>query len=123
MCPGGTDDNGCYENDFCHPKGTGSEGQVCPGFCPFDCPEDKLKCPSLDDPVTGCEVAPECIPKQNDNNGEECSHQECPLVCDVTEILCTGNIDHKGCKEADTCVPKGTDDSGELCGARCQRCT
>ena len=46
LCPGGTDPNGCYENDFCHPKGTGNEGQVCPGFCPFECPEDKLKCPS-----------------------------------------------------------------------------
>ena len=29
LCPGGTDDNGCYENDFCHPKGTGNEGEVC----------------------------------------------------------------------------------------------
>ena len=119
LCPGGTDPNGCYENDFCHPKGTGNEGQACPGFCPFECPENKLKCPSPDDPVTGCEVAPECIPTQTDNNGEECSHQECPVVCDDTEILCTGNIDHIGCKEGDTCVPKGTDDNGELCPGIC----
>ena len=118
-CPGGTDSDGCKENVFCHSKGTGNNGQICPGFCPFECPEGKMKCPSPNDPLTGCKVAPECIPKQNDDQGNECPYQECPVVCDITEILCTGKVDHRGCKEGDTCVPKGTDNSGELCPGTC----
>ena len=120
LCPGGKDSNDCAENDFCHPKGTGNNGETCYGFCPFECEDDEIRCPSPDDPNTGCEIAPKCLPKQTEyNTGNACEYQECPVTCDVTEILCTGNIDHKGCKEADTCVPKGTDDSGELCPGVC----
>ena len=119
LCPGGKDSNGCFENDFCHPKGTGNEGEICLGFCPLECPDNEFKCPSPDDPVTGCKVAPKCLPKQKDYNGDECSYQECPISCEETEILCKGHIDHKGCLEADTCVLKGIDDSGELCPGIC----
>ena len=29
--------NTCKENDYCHPKGVGSDGNTCPGYCPEDC--------------------------------------------------------------------------------------
>ena len=30
LCPGDVLTNGCKENDYCHPKGTGNDGIICP---------------------------------------------------------------------------------------------
>ena len=116
QCPGGTDSNGCKENDYCHPKGTGFDGP-CPGYCPFDCSEEESRCPVPDDPVTGCAVPPLCIPISKDNKGNSCDDQQCPLVCDIDhENFCTGAIGHTGCKEPDTCIPKCV----EACPVTCK---
>jgi hypothetical protein len=118
-CPGGVETNGCKENDFCHDKGMGSDGSICPGFCPFTCEETKLTCPEPDDPVTGCDNPASCIPKQNDNNGDECLDQQCPLTCHITYRLCIGDVQVDGCKEDDICIPKGTGNNDQLCAGNC----
>jgi len=116
LCPGDVDENGCRENDYCHPKGTGNGGETCPGFCPFDCKEEEFKCPVPNDPITGCEVPSLCIPKQKDGSGEYCDLQQCPLICDPdSQQLCLGYEDHTGCKTADECV----DNCGESCPIEC----
>ena len=96
VCPGDVLTNGCKEKDYCHPKGTGNDGIICPGFCPKDCDDSDLKCPVPNDPSTDCAKEPECIPKQLTNWGYECSYQQCPLYCEETEILCTGEEDWRG---------------------------
>ena len=116
LCPGGTDPEGCRENDYCHPKGTDNEGNPCPGYCPFDCKEEEVRCPVPDDPITGCAVPPLCIPKSKDNNGEYCDHQQCPLICDPdSEQLCFGFEDHMGCDTPDECIPTCV----EACPVQC----
>lgn len=107
LCPGGTDSDGCRENDYCHPKGSGFTGETCPGYCPFDCNDDEHRCPVPDDPITGCAVPPLCIPKVQDNSGNDCDYQQCPLLCDIdADLFCPGSFDHIGCPTPDQCVPK-----------------
>merc|ERR1712066_97426 len=118
LCPGGTDSEGCRENDFCHPKGTGYTGDICPGYCPFECDDDELRCPVPNDPVTGCEVPPLCIPKVQDNSGNDCEYQQCPLLCDIfSDIFCPGFVDHIGCPKPDSCVPKCVEECPVECTA------
>ena len=119
LCPGIILPNGCQENDYCHPKGKSNDGSICPGFCPDECETNEISCPSQNDPISGCEVPPICVPKQKDNQAKECAHQECPLTCTNTEELCKGSIDHQGCREADRCISKGTSDTGEQCPGTC----
>ena len=119
LCPGDVLPNGCKENDYCHPKGTGNNGVVCPGFCPKDCEDSELKCPVPNDPMTDCAKEPECVSKQQTNYGYECAYQQCPLHCEESEILCTGEEDWYGCKTEDKCVPRDTNNSGDLCSGVC----
>ena len=119
ICPGTILSNGCQENDYCHPKGKSSDGSTCPGFCPDECESDEILCSSPSDTNTGCDVAPVCLPKQKDDNGNECTYQQCPLTCTDTEELCKGSLDHQGCREEDSCITKGTSNSGELCPGIC----
>ena len=119
LCPGGWASDGCKENDYCHPRGTGIGGVLCVGFCPKDCSDEENKCPVPNDPITDCEKEPVCVPIQKDRWGYDCKVQECPIYCDYTEIFCAGETDYRGCRTGDTCVPKGTDDSGELCPGVC----
>ena len=111
--------NGCKENDYCHPKGTGTGGVLCEGFCPTECSNSEHKCSSPNDPITDCVKKPVCVPKQKDIWGYNCRDQVCPVECEDTEILCIGPKNYRGCKIEDTCVPKDTDNSGELCPGTC----
>jgi len=115
LCNGGIDDNGCRENAYCHPKGTGNNGP-CPGYCPFDCTEDEVTCPVPD--KDGCPTPPLCVPKAKDNNGDECDEQHvCPLICDIfEEQLCGGGRDHMNCPEEKFCLPKCIEACPVECG-------
>ena len=87
LCPGQTMSNGCKENDYCHPKGTGYNGHICEGFCPNECNNAEHKCPIPNDPTTDCKRQPLCVPNQYDRWGWKCSEQPCPIECDYTEVL------------------------------------
>ena len=116
-CSGGTSPGGCKENDYCHPKGTGDNGEVCPGYCPVDCEETEHKCPVPDDPITGCAVPPLCPPKAKDHTNDYCGLQQCPLLCDPeSEIFCPGKTGADGCKAEDTCLQKCVSTCPVECG-------
>ena len=76
LCPGGTMPNTCKENDYCHSKGVGSDGNTCPGYCPEECEDHEMRCPVPNDPTTGCDVRPLCVPEQKDNEGNICPQQQ-----------------------------------------------
>ena len=118
-CPGGVDDNGCKVQNSCVEKGHGLNGLTCPGFCPEECETNEIECDVPRDPVTDCSVPALCIPKQVNNKGEDCTLQQCPVLCKETEHLCHGDVEVDGCKEADICVTRGVSVEGEQCQGTC----
>jgi len=115
-CPGKTNDNGCTENDFCVPRGVDDDGDLCPGFCPVECPD---QCPNEPD-SRGCAVPPSCVPKNYDSSGGLCPNTACPIICEAeVEEQCKGKVTVEGCIPDDICVPKETSDDGVLCPGRC----
>ena len=118
-CPGGNDDNGCPQNDVCISKGRANNGELCPGVCPVICTIDKITCSQPDDPDTGCQNGPICVPIKNDINGKECALQQCPVLCDESENFCSGDKDRFGCQEPDICVPKNISNTNEYCPGTC----
>lgn len=119
QCPGGSDENGCPQNDVCMSKGRTNDGDICPGVCPVICSDDKITCPQPDDPETGCQNAPICVPIKKDVSGKECSLQQCPLLCEESENFCSGEKDRYGCQEKDICVPKNISSTNEYCPGIC----
>ena len=117
LCTGASPGNGCPGQDVCIPKGVNNQGELCDGFCPFECEESKIKCSQTSS--DGCAVEPLCHQKQIDIYGEYCKNQQCPLDCDEAHFFCGGDQDELGCKEDDICVQKGISNSGELCPGNC----
>ena len=111
--------NGCKQPDHCISISTGSDGELCPGYCPIECSLGEIKCPTPNDPITNCPVAPSCVPVQKGYTGEECALQKCPTFCLETEYRCNGKTNEFGCKEGDTCVSKISSSSGEICPSTC----
>ena len=60
-----------------------------------------------------------CIAKKTNNQGDDCTLQQCPIICKDTEHLCHGDVEDDGCMEADTCVLRGVSVQGETCQGTC----
>ena len=119
-CPVDPDQTGCKQKEICVSRDKATDGTLCTGVCPVNCPKDKFLCPQPNDPETGCKNSPICHPKQKDRNNEYCSLQECPIICDESEHLCSGVVGHNGCKDADNCVPKLlNNNNNEYCPGTC----
>ena len=73
--------NGCKQPDHCISISTGTDGELCPGYCPIECSLGEIKCPTPNDPITNCPVAPSCVPVQKGYTGVECALQKCPTFC------------------------------------------
>lgn len=141
LCEGVFDDKGCKAPDTCKDKSYHQWGSdfdnctdetnlpLCPGWCPTQCEDHEILCPSQLDPCNGCptdEVCREAIKGINELfcPGKEitgCPTEEtskriggclsashnCPHLCREGkpwfEVLCPSYEDNTGCKPAASC--------------------
>jgi len=123
FCAGNQDEDGCYENDVCLPRGEADSGEYCDGHCPIMCePHSEILCDGQTiyyGPKTGCYTAEQCNEKHRDVNGEFCplnsdSHG-CPLNCPPDHHKCPTRTHPDDCKEQQTCTPCSKDNEDNCC--------
>merc|ERR1712012_708978 len=106
VCPGGEDDLGCRQLDFCHPENE---------FCPPRCKQGEIQCPRSFD----CNGKPlesdTCIPESTEN----CVNH-CPTYCYPGEIFCDAELDESGCERQDYCRPENYNFEGHICPTQCE---
>ena len=102
-CPGGMDDAGCMQPDFCMP-----EGSVCPAsepaIEPANCNDEQMMCSGeWNEDWTKQLTSDFCIAMKEGD-----CYNVCPMDCGKDYETCPMGMDDAKCKMPDVCVPKGT---------------
>ena len=129
MCCASPDlDNGCSQEDFCHPKGSptvdltkgpdekgSTEKSFCPGFCPV-CPTCKAheKCCKGQVEADGCSAPDICLVKAKDDEGVFCPENSASHGC-------TCEDGHVLCEDGEVCCPAQKGPDGCLGEALCTK--